>query len=183
MKIPKSVLLFFVIMLLQGCTKDVDFNQIDDASIQTSYKTSLIYLDLAPIKFLDNFNQEIVLTSDKVVAEIDDASRGYLEKVEFTIVTENSFNRSFLITINFLDEKDETIYMLNPTIEIPANSGETTINIKIPPSEIDVIYQTRYFNFDIVMHKRADGTQLSQTDDYKLNLKSSVELFFNFRKL
>ena len=118
-----------------------------------------------------------------MVAEIDDASRGYLEKVEFTIVTENSFNRSFLITINFLDEKDETIYMLNPTIEIPANSGETTINIKIPPSEIDVIYQTRYFNFDIVMHKRADGTQLSQTDDYKLNLKSSVELFFNFRKL
>ena len=183
MKPLKNVLLFFVFMLLQSCTKDVDFNQIDDASIQTSYKATLVYFDLEPIKFLDSFNQEIGWTSDKVAAEINDASRGYLEKIEFTVVTKNTFNRDFSININFFNQNGELIYILKPIISIPANSDETTLIIEIPPSDIDVIYQTYYFGFGILMSGSGGGTVLSQTDDYRLNLKSSVELFFNFRKI
>lgn len=183
MKIPKYIFIIIVTLLLQSCAKDVDFDQIDDASIETSYKATLVYFDLEPIKFLDDYNQEIIWTSDYVAANINDASRDYLERVEFTVVTENSFDRSFVIQVIFYDENGSPIYQLNPSIYIEANSGKTTTIIEIPQTEIDIVYSAKYFGFSITMSNSGDGTVLSGDEDYKLNLQSSVELFFNFRKI
>jgi len=180
---PKKIIsLLITILLLQSCTKDVDFNQLDDANIYASYITTLVYFDVEATNFLDEYNQEIEWTSDDIESKISTASQKYLERVEFTFITENSFNRSFEINIEFKDEANNLIYELEP-IQIKPNSPTTKVIIEIPQSEIDVIYNTQFFGFSILMAQSADGTVLSGEEAFKLNLKSSVELFYNYRKV
>ena len=180
---PKKIIsLLITILLLQSCTKDVDFNQLDDANIYASYITTLVYFDVEATNFLDEYNQEIEWTSDVIESKISSASQKYLERVEFTVITENSFNRSFEINIVFFDKANNPIYQLKPSIQIEPNSS-TKVIIEIPQSEIDVIYNTQFFGFSILMAQSADGTVLSGEEAFKLNLKSSVELFYNYRKV
>lgn len=183
MKPLKIIIVLITFIVIQSCVKDVDFDQVDDASIQTSYISTLVYFDLEPIKFLDEYNNEITWTSDFIEAPISTESQDYLERVEFTVITENTYNRDFKIDVVFFDENSAPVYQLKPSINILANSTTTTTIIEIPQNEIDVIYSTKYFGFSILMSNSEDGSVLSGNEDFKLNLKSSVQLFFNFRKI
>lgn len=101
MKITKFTTAAFIILFFQGCTKDVDFNQLDDANIHSTYIATLIYLNLTAPDFLDDFNREIAITTDLVQAPIYNDAEPYLEKVEFAVITKNTFNRSFKLSINY----------------------------------------------------------------------------------
>lgn len=183
MKTLKLILITLVTTVFFSCTKEVDFNQIDDASIPASYISNLISFDLAPIKFLDDYNNEISWTSDNVETKITNDFEKYLDKVEFTVLTENSFNRSFLLEIIFFDENSNPIYRLQPNINILANSPSTQTIIEIPNEDIGVIFRTRYFGFIMNLSQSTDGSSLDGTEPYNLNFKSSIKLFFIYRKI
>lgn len=183
MKITKFTSALFIFIFFQSCSKEVDFNQLDDANIFPTYISTLVYLNLTAPKFLDEFNQEIDITSDLIEAPISDDSKGYLEKLEFTVITKNSFNRNFTLDIIFYDVFSQPVYRLQPTINIPQNSLETTTIIEIPSEDISVIYNTQYFGFHFLLLPSADGSVISIDDSETLELKSSAKLFFNFRKI
>ena len=68
---PKKIIsLLITILLLQSCTKDVDFNQLDDANINASYIVTLVYFDVEATNFLNEYNEEIELTSDVIESKI-----------------------------------------------------------------------------------------------------------------
>lgn len=183
-KVKKYVFVALVTaIVIQGCTKDVDFNQLDDASINTTYLVTLLYADLKVVDFLDEFNNEITFTQDSVQAQISDESRGYLEKIEFTVITENTFERNFIFRVTFYDEFKQPIYELSPEINISENSGEITTIIEIPEDDIHVIYDTQYFGFTMILLPSADGSSLNLSDASTLTIKSSVKLYFNYRDL
>lgn len=179
----KIVLSLIIIICFQSCTKNVDFDQIDDASIHTSYVSTLVYLNLTAPKFLDTFNQEIAVTTDAVEATITQDSKPYLEKVEFTVLTNNSFPRNFELSIIFYDAFGIPIYTLQPTIVAPPNSSELTTIIEIPQVDIPIIYETKSFGFYIYLSPSSDGSIISMNDTATLDLKSSVKLFFNYQKI
>ena len=181
MKPLKFITLLILILLIQSCTKDVDFDQIDDANIQTEYLITLVHLNLDAPKFLNEINEEIIFTTDVIQASIQDDSEPYLEKIEFTVITENSFDRNFALNIIFFNVLGEPVYILQPTINIIPNSIETTTIIEIPQEDVGVIYDTRYFGFSIEMSASTDGSTISIDDPSILDLKSSAKLYFNFR--
>lgn len=183
MKSIKIIATLSVILLFLGCTKDVDFNQLDDANIHSSYIATLIYLNLAAPDFLDDFNQEITLTSDFVEPPITNDSEPYLEKVEFTVITENTFSRNFRLIITFYDAVGSPIYILQPIINVPENSAELTTIIEIPKPDIPYIYNTKFFGFALLLSPSTDGSTISINDTSTFNLKSSAKLFFNYRKI
>ncbi|MBE0423632.1 MAG: hypothetical protein IBX66_06800 [Lutibacter sp.] len=183
MKITKLTAAAFLILFFQGCTKDVDFNQLDDANIHATYISTLIYLNLAAPDFLDDFNREIAVTEDLVQAPINNDSKPYLEKVEFTVITENTFSRNFRLSITFYDAFGTPIYVLQPMINVPENSSELTTIIEIPKQDIPYIYNTKFFGFAIFMSPSIDGSAISINDASTFDLKSSAKLFFNFRKI
>ena len=182
MKTLTKTLLLVSIFLLSGCVKDVDFDQVDDANIYASYIVTLIHFDLAPIKFLDEYNQEITYTSDFVAAKISNDSQKYLERIEFTTITENTYNRDFTIDVIFYNEALTPIYKLSPSISVNSNTNSTII-IEIPENEVQYIYEARYFGFSVAMSPSTDGSTLSADETYNLNFKSSAELFFNYRNI
>lgn len=183
MKIKKFISSALVILLFQSCTKEVDFNQLDNINIHSTYISTLVYLNLTAPKFLDKFNQEINVTSDLIEAPITDESKPYLEKLEFTIKTKNSFNRNFTLSIIFYDEFRKPIYMLQPIINISGSSPEMTTVIEIPKEDISVIYNTQFFGFHISLLPSADGSIISLYDSATLDLKSSAKLFFNHNEI
>lgn len=183
MKIKKITAAALVILFFQGCTKDVDFNQLDDANIHTTYISTLIYLNLSAPDFLNDLNQEISVTSDFIDPPITDETKPYLEKVEFTVITKNTFNRNFKLSITFYDAFGSPIYILQPIINVPENSSEMTTIIEIPKADIHFIYNTKYFGFTILLSPSTDGSVISINDTSTFDLKSSAKLFFNYRKI
>lgn len=183
MKINKVIAVALVLLFFQSCTKEVDFNQLDDATIHATYISTLVYLNLTAPNFLDEFNQEINITSDLIEAPISSESKPYLEKLEFTVKTKNSFNRNFLLSIIFYDTFGQSIYVLQPIIDVPPNSPEITTIIEIPTEDISVIYDTQYFGFHFLLLPSDDGSVISINDSDTLTLKSAAKLFFNYRKI
>ncbi|MCF6180782.1 hypothetical protein [Lutibacter sp.] len=175
-----SILTIFV--TFTSCTKEVDFNQVDDASIHATYISTLVYADFTAVKFLDIFNNEITYTTDLIEAPIDKTTIKYLEKVEFTLIITNSFNRSFNFDFNFLDDAGQLIYTLQPTVHVSPNSGETTFILEIPPEDINVLNNTQFFGF-LVTLEPSTGSTLNGTETANLNLKSAVKLYYNYRKI
>ncbi|MDO9593402.1 MAG: hypothetical protein Q7J19_00260 [Lutibacter sp.] len=182
-KINKIAATALVILSIMGCTKDVDFNQLDDANIHTTFISTLIYLNLTAPDFLNDLNQEIIVTSDFIEPPITDETKPYLEKVEFTVITKNTFNRNFKLSITFYDSLGTAIYVLQPIINVPENSSELITMIEIPKADIHFIYNTRYFGFTVLLTPSTDGSVISISDTSKFDLKSSAKLFFNYRKI
>lgn len=183
MKIIKFTTAALVILFFQGCTKDVDFNQIDEVNIHSTYIATLIYLNLTAPDFLDDFNQEIAVTTDFIEPPITDESRPYLEKVAFTVITENTFNRNFRLIITFYDAVGVPIYVLQPVINVPENSSKLTTIVEISKQDIPYIYDTKYFVFAIFLSPSTSGSTISINDTSTFCLKSSAKLFFNYRKI
>lgn len=173
----------FILLAFTSCTKDVDFNQIDDANVHAVYTSTLIYADFTSKNFLDNSNSEITYSTDLIEAPIDKTTIKYLEKVEFTLIISNSFNREFNFNFNFFDDAGQVIYTLQPTVIVAPNSGETTFTLEIPPEDINVLDNTRYFGFLVKLEPSSDGSVLDGTETANLNLKSSVKLYYNYRKI
>jgi len=179
---PKKISYFVLFLLCFSCTKPIDMDQLDDTSLDTSYLFTLIHLNLNAPKFLDDLNQEIPVTSDMMsIANLDDLYP-YLKRAEFTVNTANSFNRNFTLNILFYDKDQKLIYTLKPAIIVPANSSELTHVLEIPESDIDVIFNTQYFGMEMSLWNSTTGDAIEVTDDYEFVLKSSVKLYFNFRK-
>lgn len=177
----KYLIAFSIILFFQSCTKPVDFDQIDEAEIQASYILTQVYFNLGSSDFLDENANEIDLQLDAIQAPINSSGQKYLEKVEFTVVTENSFDREFNIEIVFFDEALNPIYVVSPQINVLPNSEETITTIEIPTDEIGVIFNTQYFSFFIQLLPSNDGSVILPNDTSELIFKSSVELFFNYK--
>lgn len=179
MKVSR-LLLFLVIVCLQSCTKPVDFDQIDDASFDAVYITTLIHLNLNAPNFLDELNNEISLKSDVIEVPISNSLEPYIEKVEFTIKTENTFDRTFSLNFVFFDAFSSPIYTLKPTINVPGNTTELTTILVIPQEDIGIIYDTEFIGAAIRLFPSDDGSILGMNETSNLNLKSSMKLFVNY---
>jgi len=180
MKALKFIILSLMLVGTLNCTKEVDFDQIDDTEINTSYILTLVYLDLFTQDFLTEFGEEVPVRIDVIQTPISGVTKKYIDKIEFTAVTDNSFDRDFNFQIVLYDASQTPIYSL-PEINILANSGETTTILVIPREDIDVVFNAVYFGFVINLLPSNDGNSISFDDDSELNLKSSLELFFKYK--
>ena len=179
MTTPKIVLLLVCYFLFQSCTKNVDFDQIDNASIQTSYKVSLVYVNFEALDFLNTSNEEIPYTLDFIQTTIDDSGQDYLEKIEITVITENTFDRQFNCEFLMFNAEGETIYTLQPSISIAPNTSETVTLLEIPQEDIHFLYEAAAYGF--IFKLPASTNQINPTTIGNLNFKSAMELFFNFK--
>ena len=175
------ILIALILFCSQSCTKSVDFDQIDEAEIQVSYILTQVYFNLGSSNFLDENDNEIEFQRDNILGPIKSSAEKKLEKVVFTVITENSFDRGFNIEIIFFDEAQNPIYVVSPEINVLPNSEETTTIIEIPTDEVGVIFNTYYFSFRVQLLPSNDGSVILPSDTSELIFKSSVELFFNYK--
>ena len=178
---PKKIIPFLIlIFFIQSCTKDVDFNQLDDARIESTFISTLVYLDLESTNFLNEINEEIVFSDDSMENPINSSSKTDLIQADFTVKTTNTFNRDFSFSIVFKSESGFPIHTLGPVI-IPANSGEMVTVLIVPEADIDKLFIAEKIGFEVVMSPSTDGSTILPSDTYNLNIQSAVKLYFNFK--
>jgi len=181
MKIPfKITSILLALFLILSCTKDIDIDQLDDIEINPTYLITLVYFKLYAPDFLDSVNTEVPIQVDIVRASMSDIPQEYLKKIEFNIVTTNTFNRDFNAKIVFIDANQKPIYELTPIL-IPTNSIELETIIEIPAEDFHFIFDTEYFAFFLQLLPSNDGSTISPTDgDSYVEFKSFVQIFLKY---
>lgn len=169
-------------LFFQHCTKPVDFDQIDHANFDAVYIFTLMHTNLRAHDFLDELNDEISFINDVIEAKVPDDLDAILEKIEFTVTTKNTFNRSFTIRFDFLNELDTAIFTLNPTIIVPGNSLELTTILEISHEDLDLIYSATYIGATITLIPSNDDSELDENEASELNIKSSMTWFVNYNE-
>ena len=182
MKAFKHVIILLALLFFQHCTKPVDFDQIDNANFDAAYLFTLIHTNLTAPDFLDELNDEIYSINDVIDAKISDDLDSILEKIEFTVTTKNTFNRSFTIKFDFLNELNTAIYTLSPVIIVPGNSLEFTTIIEIPEEDLSIIYTAKYIGATITLIPTDDGSKLDENEASELNIKSFMKWFVNYNE-
>jgi len=182
MKAFKHVIILIAMLFFQHCTKPVDFDQIDNANFDAAYLFTLIHTNLTAPDFLDELNDEISLINDVIDAKLSDDLDLILEKIEFTVTTKNTFNRSFTIRFDFLNELNTAIYTLNPTIIVPENSVELTTILEISQEDLNLIYNATYIGATITLIPSDDDSGLDKNEASELNIKSSMKWFVNYNE-
>jgi hypothetical protein len=181
MKLTKLFLIITVLLSFQSCTKDVDFNQIDDVEIESEYISTFVYFDLEPTNFLNSLNneEEIEFTTDLVKNPFNSSSKTDLVKAEFIVKTKNTFNRNFTLTIIFYNDAEVPIYELGKVFIMANLAEETTLTIS--ENDIDILFVAKKIGFVIEIEESSDGSVILPTDTNSLILQSFVKLYFNFK--
>ena len=72
------VLFLGVLISLIGCTQAIDFKQIDDANVFSSYLFTLVYFDVDADFFLGENDEEVLLIKDVFELPISGKSQDYI---------------------------------------------------------------------------------------------------------
>ena len=176
----RTKLAFVGLLFFMSCTKSVDFEKWDDVDVDATYITTLIHLDLATPNFIDDDNEEITFLSDLLEIPISDDLEPYIVKIEFTIITRNSFNRNFDLDFVLYDANNNPLYTIQPSLSIAPNTDFLTHYLEIPATDIDIIYQMTFIGAVIEMNAAQNGETLDGSEDFEFELKSSMKIFVNY---
>ncbi len=177
----KRVGLIGLFLILSGCVKDVNFDQIDEVEIESVYIASLAYFDLLAGDFLDeNFN-EISQLEDFVMPQLNPDFAENVSELQFLFEFSNSFSRDFLASVYFFDADGNVIFQLDPTIQIKRNTEGVQSRISVVPPNIATIYSATTVGFYMQLLNDENQTLTSNSEGV-LNLKSSLTLLLNVKR-
>ena len=177
----KRIGLVGVFLILIGCVKDVDFNQMDAVEIKPVYIASIAYFDLVGNDFLDEDLNELAHIEDFILTQIKGNNVENIAKLEFTFVFSNSFPRDFLATVFFLDASGNLVYQFEPVIEIMRNTENVKTVITVEQPDIETIYKAARAGFFMQLISDENNVITPETPGV-LNLKSSLTLYLNVKK-
>ncbi len=174
----------FTVMLLSilffSCTKEVDFNQIDDLSLKPVVALDLIFFNASATDFYVD-GSEISTVRDSVI--IDLFNRDFvvdnLVKAEFVFETTNSINRAFSVQIDFLDSANQ----LKHTFTVTAPATPTNIDIVTTHTEVfesDLLNALKASNkIELTIQALSGGSPLSYDTPGSIQLKSKGVFYLN----
>lgn len=168
------------LLLFSSCVKDVDFDQVDQIEIKSTYIASLTYFDLFANDFLDENLNELSQIEDFVMPELKADNAENVVKLEFNFEFSNSFSRDFYATVYFFDSEGNVVYQLDPSIEIGRNTEGVRTVITVLPPDIETIYTASSAGFFLNLVSDENQT-LTPDSPGILNLKSSLTIYLNVK--
>lgn len=176
-----SILLVFC---LTSCVKDVDFTQAEDITITPALENNLLYFNLIAPDLLDVSNNEISSYQDHALVGFfeNELAQENLIRSELFFEITNSFNREFLIAVNFYNAQDELQYTIGfNESEAVLNEPQTNeYTIIIVDNDLEAIKTTTKIEASVSLVPSTNGTVLQTTSLGRLELKSKVISYFEF---
>ncbi|OIQ37957.1 MAG: hypothetical protein BM563_07285 [Bacteroidetes bacterium MedPE-SWsnd-G1] len=165
-----------ILLLLTGCVSGVDFDQIDDIEVYTDHNASLVYFNLDANDFLDDLGNETLVLSDtfNIPVFAGPYSENYLIQADFLFTISNTFTRDISLQYEFLDENDNSLFLVEPINSLPNSINEEYIRI-ISEAQIPNVITTEKFVMQILM---GNGTPLDPSLNLSFNAESAVLLHY-----
>ncbi len=174
----KDILKHLVVVILCcffmcSCTKDVDFNQAKDLTLEPIIASDLIFFDTPASSFFVD-GTELNTIRDSVI--IDLFSRDFvvdnLVKADFVFETTNSINRAFSVQIDFLDATDLQQHSFTVSaLASPTNTDVVTLHTEI--FEGNLLNALKATNKVVLtIQALSGGSSLNDTTPGRIQLKS-----------
>tara|TARA_R110001583_G_scaffold169740_1_gene322565 strand:- start:699 stop:1247 length:549 start_codon:yes stop_codon:yes gene_type:complete len=170
-----KILLLAISLMFFACTKDVDFNQINDLELNPVIESSLIFFDEPANRFLENQN-EVLITQDFIIVDIfnDEFIVDNLVKVDLVFETENSINRRFDLQIDFFDNSGQLQHSFSITQEPLSNNNYTAV---FEDDTLDALKNTTEIVFTLRLSP--GNPPINETTPGTIKLKSKAVFYFN----
>jgi hypothetical protein len=166
--------------LLESCVRDVDFDQLDDIEINTIHNVSLIHFDMDPSNFLDDFENEVLMSSDTIALPIlgGNYTINYLNQAELKYKFSNSFDRNGSLEIEFLDAYNGSLFTLQK-IYIDANISNFEVTQEFDDFELQRFFDTERI---VVNLKLSNGSNpLDQNQTYLFSSQMALLLYYKVK--
>ncbi len=178
---PSKILLIIVLIFsLISCIKDVDFDQSADLSAQPKYVFSLVHFTFNQNRFIDDSGIEIPFFSDTFPTPLATSSvtNDYLTKAEIQFKVTNTFNRTMVVVLQFLDVSGQPSYTFTP-ITIPPYTQNSIITQTIQGANLDNFKRSNTAKMDVILIPNP-SVPINPTINKILNVQVSGIFYFNF---
>jgi len=176
MKLPHKIGLFFVLFVMSSCVKDVNFSQIDDLYAHTPLVVPFFSFELSQQHFIDDSNNLISEITDESILRITDlVNHSANSQFSINMIMDNHINRAFIITFDFNDAQENTLF--TKVIPVQASILHQEHSILIADSDFNNFLITDHITMHITL---LDGTSFINPADPWLVLQSSISLDYVF---
>lgn len=180
-KVNFNVLLLSVLLstFFMTCTKDIDFNQVDDFEVSPVIESSLIFLDEPTNQFLED-GVEITTVQDSVLVDIfkDEFISEHLVRAEFVFEIINSINRGVELRIDFLTDSNVQLHSFSFAVEASPNNTPIVFNYTevFEGSTLVNFLETEKLLFTLSLQP---GPEINDNTPGNIELKSKGIFFLN----
>jgi hypothetical protein len=159
-----------------SCSQPLDFKQLEEYKIMPSISSSLVYFSI------DASNFNTIISGIPAATEVNETTdfkllensfiKQNLVQLDFNFEIKNEFNRVFLLDINLLDAKGNTIHKVFDGFEISGNalkiSAEVVLIIQDFPEVVN------FTKVQFIIGLKDTTTKLDASSSSKIECKSSL---------
>ncbi|WP_442265468.1 hypothetical protein ACSIGC_14210 [Tenacibaculum sp. ZS6-P6] len=179
MKLFFKIILCSILLMMNSCVEDINFNQAEDLEITPAVLASLVNATIT--------QNDLVVGGLEVSAPIEQTSlftifnnqqsNDNLERVVLQFAINNQFNRGFRIDFFFLDNADNSTY--DPiTLNIAPNQSDFTQEEEILLTNEPTFTNTRKVRVRVELLPSTDGSIIDANVPASLNFRSAGTLYF-----
>ncbi|MGL2987741.1 hypothetical protein ACSVH5_09105 [Flavobacterium sp. RSSA_27] len=180
MKVTQTLLGFFVLLFVLGCSSDLDFDQVNDLELQPVVVANVASFDAAANQFVNNgIEQTVAIATPEVGVFNDSFLRDNVSKAELFFEVNNTINRAFTLQMVFLDVNNAPLTTIQ--MDIPAYAGTpnlTPFTKTFQGTDLILLKQTKRIAFIVAL---LPGPPLTSTSVGNLKLRSSVTAYFDIK--
>ncbi len=183
LKFPYLHLLFLCFFITTSCVSEVDFDQAENISPTPVLEASLIVSNLEASNFIDDTNQQELLSISDVVRLNfinSDFFVDQLVKANLTFQFTNSLNRDFNVDFIFVTDANEQRYLAQ--VEVLAGSPDSPTfiesNFLIEEPDLSLFVESTRLIYEITLPPT--NTPIAPSTLGVLKLESKSTFYFEF---
>ena len=183
MKFPifkKNILIATLGYCLFSCSSDLDFNQVNDLSVQPVFTTNLAYFEVKAPDFVVNGTEQPLFS---YIANVDFLNTSFVEedlvKTDLYFRIKNTIARAYFYNVTFLDQNNIPIHTI--AMNLPAYNGTEVIVEKtetFTAANVDILKKTTKMIFSVAM---LPGPPLTDNSPGRIELSSSITAYFDVK--
>ncbi|MFB9056415.1 hypothetical protein ACFFU9_06615 [Mariniflexile ostreae] len=183
---PKYILYSLLFLLasssFMGCTKPVDFNQIDDFEVSPVLEASLIFFDAqAPDFFVGG--AEAATVEDFVNLDVfqDSFINDNLLRTDIVVKGVNSIQRGYNFKVDFLNDLGQSQYSFIVEVEASPMTNEIPFEHteRIEGVGLEALKRSNKIVFTLIM---LPGIPIDTGTLGRVHLESKAVFYFNYQK-
>ncbi len=180
--IKKILTLFVLTCSLLSCVDDVDFDQVDDLQIEPVIEASLVFFEEPASSFLDEDGAEAETVQDTVRIEVfsDEFVVDNVIRAEFLFEGVNTINRAYSADIDFLDDENNVLHMVN--LAIPESADNTDVLVThletFEGITLESMKASTQLAFTLTLEPSEDGSILDENSPGNLRFRSKAAFYF-----
>lgn len=178
MKLPKKIILIAFSAIFLSCLSNLDFEQVKEIETTPVFNISLGFFNISSDGFASNNSAPITSISEDIEYRIfeNQILRDNLIRQEYNINVVNTFNRSFILSVSFLDENGtDTFTSVSYTIAANDTDFKEKVIINDIATSNSVVKNTTILRLKLSLED--ESNPISATSAGTFNFKSSTTVY------